>query len=128
MLKPHSLRLNNVVCYQINPNKTSDPMFIESIGRDFVELNYEDCYVSSTYEVLQGIPITEEMLEKCEFKKIHYDQYNTIWANDDTFIKFEKVHKWCLLKYGQRIENLQYVHELQNAYYMLANEYLNVNI
>lgn len=128
MLTPHNLTLNNVVRYQMNGGMISNPLFIESICKTHVELNYEDCYTFSAYENLLGVPITDEMLEKCEFKKVQHDQYSTIWENDGTLLMFEKVRKWCLFKYGQRIENLQYVHELQNAYYMLANEYLNVNI
>lgn len=128
MLKPHNLTLNNVICYQINENELSEPMFVESISKFFVELNYEDCYAYAEYDTLRGIPITDEMLEKCEFKKAQHDQYSTIWENDGALFTFEKVRDWVLFKHGQRIEHIRYIHELQNAYYMLTNEYLNVNI
>lgn len=53
-------------------------------------------------------------------------KYNKIWERGNLFIEFDGRRKWVLYHYGQRIENMNFLHELQNAYLMMTKKHLEV--
>lgn len=117
---PNELRIGNVT---INPtdNKVSiiSPEHISDIM-----LGYKN---------RDGIPLTPELLEKCGFTK---KKFNTEWewsikSNECNFKKFDfnesilgGYYFWTL----QKVVELKYVHQLQNLYYSLTGEELNIKL
>lgn len=69
MIAVSDLRIGNWVYDDVH---TQFPMFIRTIGEDYVYLDFdgnEGDLWESTPEDLQGIPLTEELLEKMGFKE-----------------------------------------------------------
>ena len=67
MIKPQDLCVGN---YVYDGDKTKFPMYVETIGEDYVYLNFdgnESDPWETTPEELQGIPLTGELLEKIGF-------------------------------------------------------------
>lgn len=67
MIKPQDLCIGN---YVYDGDKTKFPMYVETIGEDYVYLNFDGNEADlweTTPEELQGIPLTGELLEKIGF-------------------------------------------------------------
>lgn len=121
-MRPNELRIGNLVKY-------SDGSFFKVVGiHEFgldVEDNIETTYME--YENFEPIPLTEEILLKCGFTFLPqgdevYQQIFTyngfdIWMHDDGFC-----HDYLC---GGDIKHL---HQLQNLYFALTNEELNINL
>jgi len=72
-----------------------------------------------------GIPLTEEWLLNIGFEKKGniYENWTmfTVWVNPDVFDGF--IADWA----DKAIREVKYVHELQNLYFSLTGEELNLN-
>jgi hypothetical protein len=80
-------------------------------------------------EDLQGIAITEDLLEKCGFELIHglSDPHYDLYKNGD--FALNRAYKLAFKCSDQTCtigEPLQYLHQLQNLYYDLCKEELKV--
>lgn len=110
-MKPKELRIGNYVNW-INTKEQDALFLIEEIK----QLNYHDCF--------QPIPLTEEWLLKFRFKETK--EAKTIkWFNkgkldivlsDENFIVFD----YLVLKH------IKHVHQLQNLYFALTGEELQI--
>lgn len=90
-----------------------------------------------TYGEIEPIPITEELLEKCGFKK-DVDANNLYrYVIDDclfeirlwdsgTFIKLENYCEDCVRKV--RLPKTPNLHQLQNAYYLVTGNELEIKL
>lgn len=131
MIHTNELMLGNWVEYAtgLNGEKRSIPMYVKAIDEDEALLSFEgneaDLFIIEDKDLL-GIPITEELLEKCGFRCDW--KYNKIWELGCVLFEFEDSRKWVLCRWGQRIENIEFLHELQNAYFMLTKKHLDVKL
>jgi len=130
-MKANELRIGNKVSYE-GSNVT-----VSTIADD--EVTFSD-YVSFDYPQIKdisGIELTEEWLVKFGFnediifagsmisKKLHYSpRYNKKEIIISVqFDEFENTNKFILLYYHTKIE---YVHQLQNLYFALTGEELEL--
>ena len=138
-MKSTDLRIGNYVYYEhtthivsgIHGNKVyswwvkdGEPV-IEYEAKDISGTQVENPYIDviSHYE---PIPLTEEWLLKFEFK-----QYETIGIKTHNYIKgnfkFNSAVLWVAEYKGVHIENkILYVHQLQNLYFALIGEELQL--
>lgn len=127
MIKASELRICNYVFYEDNY------AMIESIEKNFVGIHYKSkngLYISiaSEYpEHIFPIPLSPEILEKAGFKFKCNDFYT---KNDIVSFSYEKgigfYQTWVL---GDNlINNILYLHQLQNLYYALTGEELEINL
>ena len=132
MINTNELMLGNWVEYAtgINGDKRSIPMYVKAIFRDEVYLDFEgndgDVWEEKE-ENLLGIPITEELLEKCGFKKIEGERSYRI---DDAVIIYgvPSTKCWMIRMFAFGKIPVFDIHELQNAYFMLTNKHLEVKL
>jgi hypothetical protein len=131
-MKANELRIGNWV--YIPQAKTNEQIgVIEENGR-FLTKGYKTSY--SSIECLRPIPLTEEWLLRFGFRKkasfsdhtIHIDMTNILCLdNDNNESEFSAVSiydvdegVWIYL------ESIQYVHQLQNLYFVLSREELKL--
>lgn len=123
MIHTSELMLGNWVTY------LGTPMYVTGIFSDTVYLNFEG-NEGDVFEIeeesLMGIPITEELLEKCGFKEFRRRGGFVAYSDNG----YEYGNKLVLdhgdyslvgINYG-----LHFLHELQNAYYMLTKKELEI--
>lgn len=126
------------------------PMWVQTIGEDYVYLDFEgnesDLW-ESTPEELQGIPLTEELLEKMGFKKSHAEgaKFHSLFfkVNDKKHLHLsirldkqradiseitQKNFPEAEVKLLSHIENMRFLHELQNFLYLTTKQQLNINL
>lgn len=127
----------------LNGESRSNPMYVIAIDEDEALLNFDgneaDPLVIEDKDLL-GIPITKEILERNGIKLVEvgdngiatpkrflnrYEKWmiHTTWRDD--FIWFDRIAKrWKL--HGLNSISLDYVHELQNAYFFLTKKQLDI--
>lgn len=74
------------------------------------------------YPYVMAIEITPEILEKCGFKKITQKVFGEMRTS---FIKNGFVYISVIMWNAHPLENIKYLHQLQNIYYLLTNQELN---
>jgi hypothetical protein len=85
--------------------------------------------VKNDNDVKDPIPLTEEILLKCGFEFIS-SQQGQIYYHKDGWIVLQSYGKW---HYSPSLSNtvgksIDYLHQLQNLYWSLCNEELNVEL
>jgi len=121
----------------INANELRIGITINYFGKPTTIRNYSElfnCFSSNgIIEVgIEPIPLTEEILLKAGFMRLHEDYFNDIIyiKNVVSNIEFE----WGVYPIesgsGMVISNfkLKYIHQLQNLIYSLINEELEINL
>lgn len=126
MINNNELMLGNYVNYYTSPTK------VIQISDDIITciVDNHKLYLKNT--IIEPIPITEEILEKCGFEKTY---------DDNGFCKFHKVensfievfiYKYndSLFRIGKTDANIEikYLHQLQNSYFILTGEKLNIEL
>lgn len=137
-------------CYVYDGDRTKFPMYVQTIGEDYVYLNFEgnegDLW-ESTPDELQGIPLTEELLEKMGFKKSHAEgaKFHSLFfkVNDQMHLHLsirldkkrsdisevtQKNFPEAEVKLRSHIENMRFLHELQNFVFLTTKQQLKVNL
>ena len=104
--------------------RTRFPMFIRAIGEDYIYLDFEgnegDLWESKPEE-LEGIPLTEELLEKMGFYR------NELWwrMHEEGYVidisvglAYVQIEKWADGRIHSRCtcHGVRFVHELQNTF------------
>jgi len=119
--------------------RTQFPMFVQAIGEDYVYLNFpqnEGDVWESTPKDLQGIPLTEELLEKMGFNKVTNIRWGKAEEDKITEIVFWpddmiQVQISTLIYANQDSCNhwhIRYLHELQNLFWTITKQQLKVNL
>jgi hypothetical protein len=103
------------------------------IGEDDKEYTLEEV----AFPAIEPIPLTPELLEKCGFVRSQDEDENSL-----TLVNGRKTFKWvegndddyfliyqtdCGLDYNTAFE-LEHLHQLQNLYYALTGEELEINL
>ena len=112
--------------------RTQFPMFIRAIGEDYVYLDFEGNEGNlweSKPEDLMGIPLTDELLEKCGLHSV-----GGMWEHPDYSFEmdydFEEdvyipSYNWVEYHIGHPIK---FLHELQNLFWNITKQQLKVNL
>jgi len=122
-MKSNELRIGNYI---------SDIYSSNSFMAKVVRLDFIRCYYGmshSSYSDLRPIPLTPEILEKCGAEK--YEEFgksfmelsvatDLVIFSDETGVKL-----MCL---GDEIKKVEYLHDLQNLYFALTNNELEIKI
>lgn len=133
MIDVHDLCVGNWV---YDGNKTQFPMLIQAVGEDYVLLDFEgnegDLW-ESTHEELWGIPLTEELMKDNGFR------FNGVWWHkqeaDYTLdvsvgLAYTQIEKWVNDGIHSRCtcHGVRFVHELQNLFWNITKQQLNINL
>lgn len=121
---------------------TQFPMFVQTIGEDYVYLDFEgnegDLW-ESTPEELQGIPITKEILIKNGFEYVTEFTYELRLPNqiaghdiigiivDSGFVSIAHESK-SLIMSRCTCSGVHFVHQLQNIFWNITKQQLKVNL
>lgn len=120
MIHTTNLMIGNWVTY------LEKPMQVVGIFPATVYLNFEG-NEGDVFEIekesVAGIPITWELLQECGFELGH----DSTWRVGDTLLHQTR-NGFELRQDGQFIEGLQFLNDLQNAYFILAKKKLNINL
>ena len=131
MIKPQDLCIGN---YVYDGDKTKFPMYVETIGEDYVYLNFdgnESDPWETTPEELQGIPLTGELLEK-----IGFPLKDGLWRHKwgikvkpeagFVFIENKDKEHWM---YGTcTCKDIWHLHQLQNLVRIITKKELLINL
>lgn len=115
MIKANELRIGSLVyvLYKVS--------IITSINESDVDSH--DCK-DIPIEELRPIPITEEWLVKLGFER--WKKIDMIKKCGDFKIVFEEHDKPICFLQSERMDDLKYIHQLQNLYFALTNEELTI--
>lgn len=147
MIDIHDLCIGNWV---YDGERTQFPMFIQTIGEDYVYLNFDgnegDAF-ESTPEDLQGIPLTEELLEKMGFKESYAEgvKFHSLFfkVNDKKHLHLsirldkqradisevtQKNFPNAEVQLRSHIVDMKFLHELQDFVFLTTKQQLKVNL
>jgi hypothetical protein len=83
-----------------------------------------------TFDNIESIPLTSELLEKCGFKQISDREWvigeNPVNQDYMMVIRWTKIYNHFYYSNGHF--KLLYLHQLQNLYYCLAGEELQIDL
>jgi hypothetical protein len=137
-MKTKELRLGNLVVYNNQIVKTAGLHYgMFECGNP----DEENWMCTGRLSEVHPIELTEEILVKIGFKK-GYNEIHSKTIKDDFYeynVSYQNVsdNKYSFVAYGYKngelkrqmiLDNIQYLHQLQNAYYLLTNEELEVNL
>ena len=130
--------------------RTQFPMCVQVIGEDYVYLNFtenESDPWESEPKDLFGIPLTEELLEKMGFKESYAEgvKFHSLFfkVNDKKHLHLsirldkqradiseitQKNFPEAEVKLRSHIENMRFLHELQNFLFLTTKQQLKVNL
>lgn len=134
MIATSYLRLGNWV---YDGELTQFPMYVQTIGEDYVHLNFdgnEGDVFESTPDELQGILLTEELLEKIGFSReilgFWRKQEEGYIVDVSVGLAYIQIEKWA----GGRIHSrctchgVRFIHELQNLFQDITRQELKIQL
>ena len=130
--------------------RTQFPMCVQAIGEDYVYLNFtenESDPWESEPKDLFGIPLTEELLEKMGFKESYAEgvKFHSLFfkVNDKKHLHLsirldkqradisevtQKNFPNAEVRLHSHIEDMKFLHELQNFLFLTTKQQLKVNL
>ena len=147
MIDIHDLCIGNWV---YDGERTQFPMWVQTIGEDYVYLDFEgneaDLWESEPKD-LQGIPLTEELLERMGFKESYAEGvkfYSLFFkVNDKKHLHLsirldkqradisevtQKNFPNAEVRLRSHIVDMKFLHELQNFVFLTTKQQLKVNL
>lgn len=147
MIDVRDLRIGNYVYYG---DKTQFPMYVQTIGEDYVYLDFEgnegDLWESEPKDLF-GIPLTEELLEKMGFKESYAEgvKFHSLFfkVNDKKHLHLsirldkqradisevtQKNFPNAEVRLRSHIVDMKFLHELQNFVFLTTKQQLKVNL
>jgi hypothetical protein len=120
MIKPTELMINN--CVIIEDDQRGN-YYYEITPHDLEKMeSFEDDYKNNG---VLGIPLTPEILEKAGFQLFPWGWIKK--SKTDFGVRLQ-VHSFAYEVSGNNPVKLTYLHQLQNLYFALTGEELNVNL
>jgi hypothetical protein len=136
MIKANEVRLGNWVLFNDNTDRYGKITLIRESGIihlscDYIPDGWEERAKGIVTDIsdIQSIPLTPEILEKAGFVKYTHQTAWFIPLKADYFIEFidGKIIFTCDDSfYNMDMLNIQYLHQLQNLYYAVTGEELNI--
>ena len=125
MIKPTELRLGNCVEYDGNYYQ------IDSLSWDLPTVDTIEFGIGVVdYNIINPIPLTEEVLIKCGFNKLGDFKYNKgafvieRMINGDCFL----VRMYVNITESVKVRYINHLHELQNLMYAILGEDLKIDL
>ena len=131
MIKPQDLCIGN---YVYDGDKTKFPMYVETIGEDYVYLNFDGNEADlweTTPEELQGIPLTGELLEKIGFTfkdGLWRHRYGIKVKPEAGFVFIENKDKEHWMYGTCTCKDIWHLHQLQNLVRIITKKELLINL
>ena len=121
-MKENEIRVGN----WLNDPRKYDPKFFPKTENGWFKATARDIQYADEFD---PIPLTEEILLKCGFTYIketfsYHDKFHNIYIStigEFVFSPFCSNDGDCLIK-------IQYVHQLQNLYFALTGQELEINL
>lgn len=129
------LRIGNIVSYYSSERKESVPFYVEQIFVDEVEIENGEEGFRIMVDRLYGIPLTDELLLKCGFKREHCG-----FSNDYIELSYGRFLCGIGKDYDDVLfvslncaeypvsDEVRHLHQLQNIYYALTGKELEVEL
>lgn len=122
-IKANEIRLGNL--FAVN----GFPMSVEAIFKDTVYLNFEgnegDVWEENIKDLVL-IPLTEEILIKAGFEKESFSFY---LYKDFIIRKIRESDKqWRVILRHKDLNDIEYLHQLQNLYFALTGEEIKIEL
>ena len=114
-MKATEVRLNNLVYFKFNSKKQIHSI----IPKDIRIMNICECTFKNESECYYPIPLTEEILLKCGFKTL--DKYTFVFKG---FFIHKRKRGFI---YGKN-KIIKFTHKLQNLYFELTGQELEINL
>jgi hypothetical protein len=120
-MKPQELRIGNWVLMDNEPTR------VESISDNAINL------FSDWEFYFKPIPLTPEILDKAGFRKINYYEGNAfgLEISDSHELVCNERMFWLACDdsfYNEPLDHIKYLHQLQNLYFALTGEELNIQL
>jgi hypothetical protein len=128
MIKANELRIGNWVMFSLLNNPPPD--FINKLAKvDAQDIRYIQEDVHSDYMEWNPIPLSPEILEKAGGIKQTHDE-SEYWFKKDFGLRYLDYAPAIILiiGYERKHVNLKYLHQLQNLFYSLTGEELNIEL
>lgn len=131
MIATSDLRIGN---WLYESECTRYPMYVHTIGEDYVYLNFdgnEGDVFECKPEELQGIPLTDDLMEKLGFSYkdgLWRHQWGIKVKPDAGFVNIENKDKENWLYGTCNCKDIWYLHQLQNLARMICHKELIINI
>lgn len=127
MIKSNELRIGNIC---LRKNKHTEIETIHEFTASCI-LDISSNGINSSF-IYEPIPLTEEILLKCGFKKSNDldNFYHLEVLNQWTRIYFNPKHKVCALSvhHHEIMIKIQYLHQLQNLIFSLTQKELTIQL
>lgn len=129
MIKINELRIGNIVEYNgfhlpvysiIGAFPNEDCRYNDKAQVDLVC----DGFVTVNEDEIDPIPITPEILTRCEFKRDKYGVYSLNCIH----IFFKREESFVSIYNTDSLYNIKNLHQLQNLYYMMYNKDMEVKL
>lgn len=128
MIKANELRVGNWLL-----TDEDEMLQVNEIKQDFNGYEYtitfitsDDMYHDSIISECNPIPLTEEILLKCGFVRL--DSVAYVMPHIDRFIFDMPIFEDGLFRYGVNHISIKSLHQIQNLYFALTGEELNVEL
>ena len=133
-MKANELRIGNLV-FRINRSgkihlPQENPLEVLQIGRHFSEVllmgeipAQKEEWIKISNGDLSPIPLNSEWLERLGFKS---NIWTALWSKDDLSINIATPFYAWYGKESKTISDIKYVHQLQNLYFALTGQELEV--
>ena len=130
----NELRIGNWV---YDGERTQFPMYVRAVGEDYVYLDFEgnesDLWESEPKD-LEGIPITDKLLEDLGFSYNGYGIWNKAQNDRRVSINIERTFV-AIEAYKDRLcdsrctcHGIKYLHQLQNLFYEISRTELKIEL
>lgn len=121
------LRVGNLVQYNCFPMHVVAVYQDGTVYCDFKE-NEGDVWEFDKNNPCVGIELTEEILLKCGFEKRKDGNFNLFKQSEVDIVIDKEFSAWKCDGINFSVGCIKYLHQLQNLYYALCNEELNVEL
>jgi hypothetical protein len=124
-LTAKELRVGNYV--QTDYEGLMQVVNINSEGFDYFDCVKPNFKGIGRYNIIQGIPITEELLLRFGFETWHKRDWDIGGVGNGQILTITTYLKNPLIRVeGQDLPQIKYVHQLQNLFYSLTNQELKL--
>jgi hypothetical protein len=124
MIQPNELMLGNWVRYGSNILKVVGIKLYPVGGAAEITTQH---HINGNSDYYDPIPITPEILEKAGFEK-YLDESNWLLGEDFCLHYYMATGGYCFKYKDYKSITIQYLHQLQNLYYVLKGTELNINL
>lgn len=135
-MKANELRIGNWAKYSFKQG------IVDRISQDNCDIVTDNMIIKVSYDDLEPIPLTEEILLKCGFKERLFDwyelEYNTDYEEESEKMKIAYncgSKRFAVYDANEEdyiavftAKRVHYLHQLQNLFYALTNEELQIEL